>query len=172
MGVHVCKFACLYVCMYVCEYVCMYVCMYVCYVCMYICYTASLNYEKAVTVAGGSNTFSCVVTSAMSVAIAWLFNGTDISRRNIPSVTTYIVPGVGESVGVLTFSNINLLYNGTSVQCQALLSGERGDVSNEFILLVQGSIISFHKFSIIMQIFSCVFPKRLNKICFWHACKY
>ncbi len=154
-------------------YVCMYVSMYVCmYVCMYICYTASLNYEKAVTVAGGSNTFSCVVTSAMSVAIAWLFNGTDISRSNIPSVTTYIVPGVGESVGVLTFSNINLLYNGTSVQCQALLSGERGDVSNEFILLVQGSIV----FIIILynnaNFFMCISQKTQQNSCFWHACKY
>ena len=83
---------------------------------------------------GGDTAFTCRGTSAVQ-QIQWLVNGTqleDLDQRN------GIEHDVTFGLGHLTFRNISVEYNDTTIQCiVALTSGEILS-SNNATLLVQG----------------------------------
>ena len=83
--------------------------------------------EEVIAFEGGRNAFSC--TSDFGTTVEWLVNGTHLEEPYPMGVTIETI-GVG---GSLTFNNVSLDYNGTTVQCIA-----NNKPTNIGTLLVQG----------------------------------
>ena len=87
-----------------------------------------------VIILGGDTAFTCRVTDTVQ-QFQWLVNGTlleDLNQRDgIEDAVTF-------GIGLLTFRNIPLGYNDTTIQCIANFTSGGIIRSNNATLLVQG----------------------------------
>ena len=94
---------------------------------------------------GGRGVFDCFSpTGERFISVRWLVNGSSI--HNADTIVAHFFNGSGS--GSLEFSDVPVIYNGTTVQCQAQLGTEvlSSGISR---LLVQG-VFSNHKNIIII----------------------
>ncbi len=96
--------------------------------------SAVIHTPLRVIILGEETAFTCRVTGTVQ-HIQWLVNGTrleDINQRDgIEDAVTF-------GIGHLSFSNIPVEYNGTTIQCIVTLTSGEIIRSNNATLLVQG----------------------------------
>ncbi len=100
---------------------------------------------------GEETAFTCRVTGTVQ-QIQWLVNGTrleDINQRD------GIEDDVTFGIGHLTFRNIPVEYNDTTIQCIVTLTSENVKLSNNATLLVQGEECETSNKNLI-QLFMCI----------------
>ncbi len=94
--------------------------------------------ERLVLHVGGTAQFSCLSSSRRITAIQWLINGSfieDLSTINAMKEFSELANGIG----VLTFSNVTLDFNMTTIQCRAEFHPNDSMTSSKVtILLFQG----------------------------------
>ena len=89
--------------------------------------------QQHVAVAGGTATFQCLSVHNNIAGVQWLVNGSQ--NYNLANVTEAILG----AVGFLTFANIPVEYNMTTLSCEIILSSSRRETAQETSrLLVQG----------------------------------
>ena len=92
-----------------------------------------------VTVPGRNRTFTCFlllpVSNTQLQNVSWLLNGLALENYGLNNIITK--PGPGGS-GTLTFINLSLENNHTTIQCQATLQSGAIQSASEGILLLQG----------------------------------
>lgn len=93
---------------------------------------------KYVSIVGGDAVFHCF-TDSRTDGTQWIVNGS--SLENITNALTQFTPIPGSGVGTLTFSNLSLSYNVTSIQCISNLQEGNAAHSNTATLLIQGLCI-------------------------------
>ena len=97
---------------------------------------------KAVTTLGGMHTFDCRSINNDVQQYQWLVNGTELQELNLTDGV--IMTEDNDVIAFISFNNITMKYNGTTIQCIANLTSGEIIPSNNATLLVQGeSIIIF-----------------------------
>lgn len=99
-----------------------------------------------VAIPGGNAVFNCLYflsgCSDRLVSVQWLVNGTLLDSTNLTNINTVFDGSIACGTGSLTFTNISLEYNMTSVSCRADLNSGRIITSNtNVLLLLQGDIL-------------------------------
>ncbi len=82
---------------------------------------------------GGDTVFTCRGTGTIQL-IRWLLNGTRLEDLNHIDGMDEVTHGLGH----LTFRNISVEFNGTTIQCIVTLTSGEILPSNNVTLLVQG----------------------------------
>ena len=97
-------------------------------------------FGSVVTVPGKNQAFLCTIVSAIHDThprnISWLLNGSAVRNYGLDNVV--ITPG-DRNVEILTFMNVNLRNNHTTVQCLGTLNtGVTSSSAPDAVLLLQG----------------------------------
>lgn len=124
-----------------------------------------------VTTPGGAAFFNCLSLSGCDdriLDIQWLVNGILLENTNLTNVNTTLVflSNCGVRVGILSFTNIPLEYNVTSISCRAELNSGRNITARTVVLLLQGEwqrhlwgflekILFYHWYQIFCSKVSC-----------------
>ena len=92
-----------------------------------------------VTIPGRNSTFTCFQlfpgSNTQLQNVAWLVNGSALENYGTDNIIT--APGPSNSE-ILTFINLSLENNGTTIQCQATLQSNVTQSASEGVLLLQG----------------------------------
>ena len=75
--------------------------------------------------------------------VTWLLNGTVLESLDLIGVTSDFST-IGSGIGKLTFTNLLLEYNYTTIKCRGHLESGRNSTSGGVILLLQGIIMCSH----------------------------
>ncbi len=87
-----------------------------------------------VVIPGGMSTFVCQsINSGDIQQFQWLVNGTQLESTEGIRATVQ-----SNIIGILSFNNIPVEYNGTTIQCIVTLTSGETISSNNAALLVQG----------------------------------
>lgn len=100
---------------------------------------------SVVTTTGRKNfTFNCLLATTDSFSsVSWLLNGSTLESLGLDDVIPQF-DTIFNGIGTLTFVNLALEYNYTTIQCTGSLRSGRNFVSEEAILLLQGLCIYVH----------------------------
>ena len=94
---------------------------------------------------GGNGRFICHSISEDSIVrIQWLMNGSaTLTNEAIASENVIVL--LDDGAGVLDIINVLLEFNGTSIQCNSLLTSGTNSTTEPATLLLQGNQdVSFH----------------------------
>ena len=100
-----------------------------------------LEFSSGVAYEGNEFVFTCRGSGISSYS--WLINGTRFADLSLNNVNTFFIPGKVDfpSIEVLTFVMVNLEYNRTAIQCEAIKASGSKLLSNTILLLVQGAYL-------------------------------
>ena len=74
----------------------------------------------------------------MLQSVTWLLNGTELESLGLDNVNPSFVFGIGS----LRFTNLDLEYNHTTIQCRGQLQSGRNITSESVVLLMQGDFLN------------------------------
>lgn len=115
--------------------------------------------EMLVSHVGGRAEFTCLSSSRAIISISWLINGSfieDLSTINAMEEFSTFAGGIG----VLTFDNLALDLNMTTIRCRAKFGPNDLKTSTEAtILLVQGNKLYMQRLGAAVAVFGVAYPK-------------